>query len=599
VATGWPQVIVEGGFATTSPVQPTGTLILDDAVNGLLDTGMLGGDVTWSDLSPFARSGTVTRPGSREQGPLWSNGPATAAIVLKNGDGRFDPDNLAGPYAPGGVTALRAMAPVRVRVTWAGMAYPLFSGFADSWEPEDGRNYASRYAQATVTATDGQKVLAGVRLPAVSPAGAGTLSGNRVTHVLDLAGWYTGSGYRDVDTGKSGMQAYAGGDTAWNLARAAADAELGDLWIDGSGRVVFRGRHATLTDARSSTVQAVFGDRPGNLAPEASASPALNANPGFDNGIANWTSSHAATLAYSQDVQYGPRPGVMSLHGDGATANPRALGSLITGITPGATYTAFIVTWTAGTPAAQVDWKTSGGAFISSSALSAAPAAAGPWQVLTVTDTAPATAATATLITGLAGTPAAGVMLYTGYAVLIAGDGSSAPAELAYASVLRARDDSTLANDVQATRAGGTLQQVQDAASIARFLFPRTYARSDLILQDDATALQWAQWVLYVAAGDEDRFDTLVITPMRDPANLWPQALGREIGDRVQVWRRPPGVASPVAKDCFIRGITHAWDESARSWTTTWTLQDAAKYGSFLTLDNPILGALDSNALAY
>ena len=116
---------------------------------------------------------------------------------------------------------------------------------------------------------------------------------------------------------------------------------------------------------------------------------------------------------------------------------------------------------------------------------------------------------------------------------------------------------------VSATIAGGSnVQEVQDAASIAKYLFPRSYARSDLILQTDADALNWAQWVLYVASADEDRFDQLVLYPLRDPANLWPQALGREIGDRIQIWRRPPGVASPVVKDCFIRGITHAFSAS-------------------------------------
>jgi hypothetical protein len=172
--------------------------------------------------------------------------------------------------------------------------------------------------------------------------------------------------------------------------------------------------------------------------------------------------------------------------------------------------------------------------------------------------------------------------------------------ELAYAAVTRASDDTTIANDVQATRAnGGTLQEAQDAASIRKYLFPRSYARSDLILTDDATTLNWAQWVLYVSKSGEDRFESLQVDPQADPVSLWPQVLGREIGDRIQVWQRPAGAASPVTKDCFIAGITHAWDSASRAWLTTWTLQDASKYGSFLTLDSAILGALDSNALSF
>jgi hypothetical protein len=58
-------------------------------------------------------------------------------------------------------------------------------------------------------------------------------------------------------------------------------------------------------------------------------------------------------------------------------------------------------------------------------------------------------------------------------------------------------------------------------------------------------------------------------------------------------------VTGAIVKDCFIRGIAHDFDVSAGSWQTTWTLQDASRYGSFWTLDQPTLGKLDQNALAY
>ena len=436
----WPQVITEGGFVTTSPVQPAGTLILGDVTNGKLGTGTLGGDVTWSDLSVWVRSGSVTRPATRQQGPLWSYQQGTASVTLNNADGRFDPDNLAGPYVAAGATELNAMVPVRVRAMWNGVTYPLFWGFADAWT-DNGVNYAGRYAETVLSATDAQKVLNGITLPAAGAVGAGETSGARITRILGAAMWYTGSAYRSVATGDSTVQAYAGGDTAWNLMQVTADSEIGELYVSGSGQLVFRNRHAILTDTRSNTPQAVFGDAPG-------------------------TAEAAGT-------------------------------------------------------------------------------------------------------------------------------------EVPYYQVPRARDDTTLANDIQATRVGGTLQEVQDAASVATYLFPRSYARTDLILQNDSDALNWAQWVLYVSKQNEDRFDQLVIYPLRDPANLWPQVLGREIGDRIQVWRRPPGVATPVTKDVFIRGIAHQWDWSAGTWQTTFTLQDASKYGSFLTLGNATLGKLGSNALAF
>jgi hypothetical protein len=167
--------------------------------------------------------------------------------------------------------------------------------------------------------------------------------------------------------------------------------------------------------------------------------------------------------------------------------------------------------------------------------------------------------------------------------------------------VTRARDDTTLANDIQATIDGGagTLQEVQDPAAIGKYRFPRTYPRSDLILQSDADALNWAQWVLAVSKTGEDRFESLQVDPQAGTDDLWPQVLGRDIGDRIQIWHRPASVATPVTKDCFIAGITHTWDSVTSAWLTTWTLQSADKYGSFFTLDNPTLGRLNSNALTF
>ena len=175
-------------------------------------------------------------------------------------------------------------------------------------------------------------------------------------------------------------------------------------------------------------------------------------------------------------------------------------------------------------------------------------------------------------------------------------DGTALP----YLAVGRANDDTTLANDVQITINGSSnMQEAQDAASIARYLFPRSYARSDIILTTDALAAGYAQWVLYVSLSGEDRFDTLTVSPLRDP-RLWPQVLGREIGDRITVTRTPPGVGAPVTKDVFIRGITHAIDASTSTWQTTWDLQDASRYTGFLILNDSNLGKLSAgDKLAY
>jgi hypothetical protein len=524
---GWPQLLLEGGFVPTAPVQAGGTFLLTDPVNGKLGNNTLGGSDTWSDLSAWMRNGTITRPSNREQGPLYNYPPGSLTVTMNNKDGRWDPDNLGGPYVAAGQTELHAMVPVRMRAVWGGVSYPLFAGFVQSWD-DNGQNYAGHYAETTIAANDAQYVLAGIFLSTLTtPAGSGELTGSRVDRILTACGWYTGSGKRILYPGESQLQATTYNDYAWNLMQVAADSELGELYIGPAGEVVFRDRHGTITDTRSAQVQGVFGDSIGTAEP----------------------------------------------HGT----------------------------------------------------------------------------------------------------------------ELPYRSITKVRDDATIANDVQATIVGGsTMVEAFDQTSINTYLFARTYQRTDLILQNNSDALSWGQWIVYVGKTDEDRFDQIVITPQRDPVRLWPQVLGRQLGDRIQVWRRPPGVlptATPwsytnqgtpsgyyfivttaqaatitvgdgfrlftsggalkentqftvtslsapfagfvnvsftprsavlptsgdiatqhtgaVIKDCFIRGITHQFDLAAATWQTTWTLQSADRYGSFFILDNPTTGQLDHNALAW
>jgi hypothetical protein len=169
--------------------------------------------------------------------------------------------------------------------------------------------------------------------------------------------------------------------------------------------------------------------------------------------------------------------------------------------------------------------------------------------------------------------------------------------ELPYRALPRADDDTQLVNDVQVTIAGGSnLQEAINWASVARYNRVSSYARTDLQLQTDADALNCARYLLYVAQGAEVRFEQAQLAPRRDPADLYPHALGREIGDRVTAYRRPPG-AGTATRDCLIAGISHAWAPGL--WNTTWDLADASRYTTFLTLDNPVYGRLDNNALAW
>jgi hypothetical protein len=100
--------------------------------------------------------------------------------------------------------------------------------------------------------------------------------------------------------------------------------------------------------------------------------------------------------------------------------------------------------------------------------------------------------------------------------------------------------------------------------------------------------------LLFIAKDAEKRFTTLEINPLADPVNLFPQVLGREIGDRITIRQRRSGVL--VEKDAFVRGVHH--DITVDTWRTTFDLQSATKY-NFFTLDNSDLAVLDESALAF
>jgi hypothetical protein len=168
-------------------------------------------------------------------------------------------------------------------------------------------------------------------------------------------------------------------------------------------------------------------------------------------------------------------------------------------------------------------------------------------------------------------------------------------AELPYFDIQPSYDKDQLVNFARVTRAGGTEQTATDTASQAKYLVRTFVPSSDLLMQSDAAALDYARYVVTLAKDAEYRFDALVIDPLRDPVNLFPQVLGRRIGDRVTVKRRPPG-GGTIDRDVFIVGVSH--EVTPDTWLTTWQLQSASKT-AYLILDHATLGKLDQNALAY
>lgn len=256
-----PALSIQAAFSVGAD---TGTLLhLDDPTRGKLDVGTLGDgtaeEPTWEELGARATEGDcqIIRGSTRVDSPLIVYETGTASVPLDNHDRALDPTNLNGPYVDpvnlkSRVVAMRA---VRIRATWADTVYELFRGTADAWNVEWHDPGAS---VTTLTASDGFKVLSGISRGAGVAVGAGELTGARINRILDSAGW--ASDDRMIDAGETTVQATTlEGEVLAELQLVAATA-IGELYVDGGGRIIFRRRNALLVDPRSATSQATFGD---------------------------------------------------------------------------------------------------------------------------------------------------------------------------------------------------------------------------------------------------------------------------------------------------------------------------------------------------
>lgn len=376
---------------------------------------------------------TLTANLSNVQVQFWTDGTISDGQVVAYIDAvQVEVGSTATPYCdgslPGGTWSGTAHDSSSTRASSA--TFHLFRGFTDNWLVEWDADVNS---VVTVPATDGFKLLTGNSRAPVTAVGAGEDTGARVTRILNSAGWSASD--RLISTGDVAVQATTLEGDALAELNLVADTEIGELYIDQEGRVVFRNRRAVLSDTRAINIQARFGD------------------------------------------------------------------------------------------------------------------------------------------------------------------GGDAKGELQYHDVAINNDADQIANQARTTRVGGAPQTVTDTNSVTSYTggIPQTFERSDLIMTSDAEALSYAQWILYISGSPELRFESLVVRPQKDEDSLFPQVLGRQIGDRIQISRRPVGGGDPVVREVFLRGMEHSirqWE-----WESRFTLQSATKVGNFLTLNHPTLGIIGQNAL--
>ena len=221
-------------------------MILDQ---GLLDTNILA-DATSVivDVSDVINSITTQR-GRDAQADQFQTGSLSLRIVDQNGD--FNPQNPASPY----YLLLTPMRKVQITATYAGITYPVFSGFITSYTTTTPLT-ANDVVYTTIEAVDAFRLAQNAQIATVAGSGI-QLSGARINALLDAIAWPTSM--RDVDTGLTTMQADPGtARTALAAMQTVETSEYGALYVDATGSFVFQDRAVTAGSVSGTPV--VFTD---------------------------------------------------------------------------------------------------------------------------------------------------------------------------------------------------------------------------------------------------------------------------------------------------------------------------------------------------
>ena len=226
-------------MATVVEIGAVEGFILDDPVAGVLDntTYTLGG-VVFTDITDKVIDVSISRGKNREL-DRFSAGALT--INLNNEDRAFDPLYPSGTYSS-------FVIPRRdIRITTDSVRQ--FTGIVDDWNfrySPDGRSRAEIVATDDFTLLARQQVTAGTATT--------ELSGARVEAVLDQESVNWPAARRNIDEGSSTLGTDVFEGNALEYLQKVETSEQGQLFIDKTGNLTFRGRlDATPTETGLTT----------------------------------------------------------------------------------------------------------------------------------------------------------------------------------------------------------------------------------------------------------------------------------------------------------------------------------------------------------
>lgn len=204
----------------------------------------------WIDLTCDTTEAEIQGGASGGEGIFSKADAATITIKLADPTGKYDPLNGHSPYAYGGHSRLVPGTPVEAFTevvngddgTW--QRHYLFVGTADSW----GEDWTPKPSERTCTllATDITKQFVRMDRPEQPAVGAGDNVGQRIHRIVDFYGW-PGEVVDPPGGSKIILQATTLAQPAWELLNRTTDDEIGYLYFDVEGRLVWVNREAWST----------------------------------------------------------------------------------------------------------------------------------------------------------------------------------------------------------------------------------------------------------------------------------------------------------------------------------------------------------------
>ena len=187
---------------------------------------------SWTEITPYVHKITIRRGAARTVTPRAVAGRCT--LTLNNQDDRFDPNNTASPYYPDVVVTV----PIRVQATWATVTYPVFYGFAGSWDV----TYLAKGHRSVmvVPCVDGLALLNQHDISDQTYTVQDT--DTRIGAVLSAVGWP--GVLQDLDANIASVEAFAPTATvsAYKHLVDVAAAEVGRVFVAADGSLTFHNR---------------------------------------------------------------------------------------------------------------------------------------------------------------------------------------------------------------------------------------------------------------------------------------------------------------------------------------------------------------------